>query len=255
MLPENAFKIYSSKDGLTEGHFTEASGFIIGRDPEHYQERFKAFSDQLYHAFHKTMPYPLDYRQQGVSLPFFEGRYALQFVLLNSCWELDKTDRKRSGIHSEAVANAISQADKQHQLAITAGKLDPNVPLLRLAVWHHAVAGAEQMQNTDFVGHLQKAGVRLGLHGDVHELRRDWVGYQNLDKMHILGAGSFASPKDGIPDSTPRLYSLLEIQHNFSGARVHTRQQRRPDGPWEGWYEWQNPKGEGNRVAYYDLDL
>jgi hypothetical protein len=187
-------------------------------------------------------------------LPFLEARLPLQFLLFNSCWELDKTNRKRSGIHPEAVAHAIAQADKQHKLVVASGKLDADAPILRIAVWHHAVAGAEQMKDTDFIGHLQKAGVRFGLHGDVHELRRDWVGYQNQTRLPILGAGSFASPHSGLPPATPRLYSLIEIATDFTSAIVKTREQRRPDGPWQGWYEWPTPDGT-SRLPYYDLTL
>ena len=36
--------------------------------------------------------------------------------------------------------------------------------------------------------------------------------------------------------------------------RVHTRQQKNPDGAWGGYYEWPDPDG-GGRVPYYDIDL
>lgn len=40
-------------------------------------------------------------------MPFWEA--GVQFLVLNSCWQIDRFDRKRSGVHLEAVANAIKQ--------------------------------------------------------------------------------------------------------------------------------------------------
>jgi hypothetical protein len=117
------------------------------------------------------------------------------------------------------------------------------------------VAGPEMMPNIDFIGNLQKSGVKLCLHGDVHEMRVDLVGYKTGHEMQVVGAGSFGSPAAGRPESTPRLYNLLEIQRDHSSIRVHTRQQRKPEGAWQGWHEWPDPDGGQGNVAYFDLRL
>lgn len=111
------------------------------------------------------------------------------------------------------------------------------------------------MQNTDFLSQLRKAGVKLCLHGDVHEMRCDLVGYKSDKEMHIVGAGSFGSLADGRPESTPRLYNLLEIEPDFSNIRVHTREQRKAAGAWQGWHEWPDPEGGKGKVPYFDIPL
>ena len=184
-----------------------------------------------------------------MAIPFWDT--GLQFIALNSCWEIDEFHRRRSSIHPEALANVLREAQRQEADARKAGELAADRPLFRIAVWHHAVAGPEQMKNTDFLGHLQTAEVKLGLHGDVHEKRCDLVGYKQTRTLHIAGAGSFAAPAPARPESTPRMYNLLEISRDLQTVRVHTRCQPKPDGAWQGWHEWPNA-GTG-KVAFYDI--
>jgi hypothetical protein len=109
------------------------------------------------------------------------------------------------------------------------------------------------MADTDFLGHLQKNGVRIALHGDVHEMRRDLIGYWHEKKLHVVGSGSFGVRAKERPESTPRLYNILEISRDLRSARVHTRCQSKPDGRWDGWYEWPKPRGGDSRLPYYDI--
>jgi hypothetical protein len=196
-------------------------------------------------------PYPDDLPMQGITIPFWDT--GLQFLTLNSCWQIDQFHRKRAGMHPEAVANVIKQAQKQEIEARKSGRLSPDRPLLRIAVWHHAVAGPEQMKDTSFLGNLQKNGVRVALHGDVHEMRRDLIGYWHVKEVHVVGSGSFGARAEDRPESSPRLYNLLEISRDVKSIRVHTRCQAKPDGPWQGWYEWPDPDGGKGQVAYYDI--
>jgi hypothetical protein len=86
-------------------------------------------------------------------------------------------------------------------------------------------------------------------------MRRELIAYWHGNKaMHIIGSGSFGSPATERPESTPRLYNLLEVHRDLSRVRVHTRRQMTPDGTWEGWYEWSDDSGSAN-VPYYDIDL
>lgn len=251
--PLDAYARRRDKAGLKEGDWVERGGLILARDPDKYPLRFRPFGEMLYHPFLQR-PYPLDFAAQGISIPFWQKRYGLQFLTLNSCWQLDEFDRKRSGILPDAVAHALDQANKQEAAARASGELDAGAPVLRLAIWHHAVAGPEQMKDTDFIGHLQNRGVRLGLHGDVHHLRRDLVGYWHPKKLHIAGSGSFGAPAEGRPESTPRLYNLIEIAPDLKSATIHTREQRKPDGTWQGWHEWDDPDGGRGKVPYYRID-
>ncbi len=223
---------------------------FLARNAAKYPLRLKPFSDSFFHKFVQR-PYPLDFAAQGMAIPFWET--GLQFMALNSCWQIDRFNRKRSGVHIEAVANAIKQAQKQEENARTTGPLPAGKPLLRIAVWHHAVAGPEQMKDTEFLGNLQKNGVRLALHGDVHEMQRELVGYRHEKKVHVVGSGSFGARAEDRPEATPRLYNVLEIDRDLKSARVHTRCQPKPDGPWDGWHEWPDPDGGKGRLAFYDI--
>jgi hypothetical protein len=225
-----------------------ADGQTVKVRSDKYPLRFKPFSDGFYHKFLQR-PYPTDCAAQGVAIPFWET--GLQFLTLNSCWQIDQFNRKRAGVHPEAVAHAIKEAQRQEEEARKCGQLAADKPVLRIAVWHHAVAGPEQMKDVDFLGHLQKNGVRIALHGDVHEMRRDLIGYWHARKLYVVGSGSFGARAEARPESTPRLYNLVEIDRELKSARVYTRCQPKVDGAWKGWNEWERP--DGSTVAYYDI--
>ncbi|MDB6124829.1 MAG: hypothetical protein JWQ71_3822 [Pedosphaera sp.] len=227
-----------------------ADGKIVKVRSPHYIERFKPFSDGFYHKFFVGKPYPLTWSEQGMCTPFWEE--GIQFITLNSCWQIDEFNRKRSGLYPDAVAHALKESQKQEKEARTLEQIKGS--LLRIAVWHHAVTGPEQMSNVDFLGHLQNHGVKIGLHGDVHEVRRSQIEPWRSDKkLFIAGAGSFGAHADQRPESTPRLYNLLEINRDLKSARVHTRQQSKPDGAWRGWNEWPRPKKGHGGVPYYEI--
>src|SRR5579862_369913 len=227
---------------------TSADGTEVTVQSAKYPERFKAFSDGFFHKFVQKA-YPLDIASQGIAIPFWET--GIQFLAFNSCWQIDQFNRKRQSIHPDAVANALREADRQQK---EASKLGKNGPLLRIAVWHHAVTGSEMMPNVDFLGHLQNDGVKIALHGDVHEIRRTQNEPWHTGKpLFIAGAGAFGASAADRPESTPRMYNLLVIDHKLKSARVHTRQQPKPDGPWKPWNEWPRPKGGDGGVPYYDI--
>lgn len=247
-----AYERRKSSQGLEDGEWVQQGNIVMARHPEHYRMRLKAFSDSFYHKFLQR-PYPSDYPAQGITIPFWET--GIQFISLNSCWQIDEFNRKRSGVNAEAVANSIKQAQMQLEGARDSGEFASGRPLLRIAIWHHAVTGQQMMADTDFLGNLQKNGVRLALHGDVHEMRKDSVGYLHDKKIQVIGSGSFGARSKSLPDATPRLYNVLEIARDLTTMRVHTRHQPKPDGPWDGWHEWNDPSGGNGRVAYYDVPL
>jgi WD40 repeat protein/GTPase SAR1 family protein len=247
---QEAYEWRKKADGLKDGEWVKQGDIILARNAAKYPLRFKPFSDGFYHKFLQR-PYPTDYTEQGIAIPFWET--GIQFLTLNSCWQIDEFNRKRSGLNVEAVAHVIKEAQKQEEEARKLGHLAPDKTLLRIAVWHHAVAGPEQMQDVEFLGNLQKNGVKIALHGDVHEMRRDFVGYQHKNQLHIAGSGSFGARAEARRESTPRLYNILEIGRNLKSAQVHTREQRTPDGRWDGWHEWSDPDGGKGRVPYYDI--
>jgi Calcineurin-like phosphoesterase len=204
--------------GLKLGEWFQEGPLVMARDPDKYPLRFKPFSDGFYHKFLQR-PYPIDYAQQGTAIPFWET--GIQFLTLNSCWQIDEFNRKRAGLFPEAVANAIKQGQTQEEDARKTGKLAKDKPLLRIAVWHHAVGGPEQMKDVDFLGNLQKNGARIALHGDVHQMQRELIGYWHEEKkVHVVGSGSFGARAEDRPEATPRLYNVREIARDLNAARV-----------------------------------
>ncbi len=248
----DAYARRRSVDDLPEDQVVRQGQIHMARDPKQYLKRLQKFSDAFYHKV-VQLPYPLEVDRQGQAWLFEET--GIQFLALNSAWQIDEFNRRRSGIAPAAVAHAIESADRQINAAKERGDLKRNAEVLKIAVWHHAVAGPEMMKDIDFIGNLQKNEVKLCLHGDVHEMRVDLVGYKTGHEMQIVGAGSFGSPPEGRPESTPRLYNLLEIERDFAHIRVHTRQQPKPNGAWKGWNEWPMPDGGKGRLPYLDIDL
>ncbi len=251
--PADAYAIRNDSKGLPADEWIQREDIIIARDPVKYPLRFKPFSDDLYHKFLQR-PYSTVPAEQGIAIPFWET--GIQFLTLNSCWEIDKFHRKRAGIHPEGVANAIKQAQKQVKDGVKSGQLATDRKLLRIAVWHHGVTAPDyKMKDLQFLGNLQKNGVKLALHGDVHEMRREVIGYWHERALHVTGAGSFGARAGDKGEAIPRLYNLLEIERDFSTIKVHTRCQETLDGAWGGYYKWPDPEGGEGHVAYYTIDL
>jgi small GTP-binding protein len=225
---------------------------ILVPNPARYGERLSGFSDAFFHKVIQR-PYPLEPGDQGIAYLFSE--WGIQFLTLNSSWEIDQFHRKRASVHPDAVARVIQAADRQVDEAVEAERLHADPLILRIGVWHHALQHPEMVSNTEFVGILRQAGVRIALHGDVHELNREKVAYWERDALHVIGGGSFGSPAEGRPESTPRLYNVLEIDRGLRRVRVHTRHQQTPDGVWSGWNVWPRPDGGPGGLPFYDLEL
>jgi len=50
-------------------------------------------------------------------------------------------------------------------------------------------------------------------------------------QTHVIGSGGFAAPQKDRPESTPRLYNMLDLARDLSSVRVHTLLPPKPDGP------------------------
>ncbi len=192
-------------------------------------------------------PYPLDAPEQGLSFLFDETR--VQFISMNSAWEIDEYFPDRAGINAKALARGLEKADEE----IKRAKVDKR-EVLRLAVWHHPVTGNEKIFDDAFMEQLRRAGVRLCLHGHVHEERPDVFFYQRPPLIHISGAGSFGAVATHRPPSTPRLYNLIEIARDHSQIKVYTRGMRKDGGAWADYAVWPGD-GKHSKLAYYDIDL
>jgi len=223
-------------------HVKKGDGYLIRKD-NRYPYRFRNYSNYFYHPLTQS-EYPLTFDQQGISL-FFNDT-GIQFLTFNSCFEIDEHFPNRSGIHGGALACALEKADEQIQ--------NQHTPVLRIGIWHHPVTGKDSIENTAFLEQLRKADVRLILHGHVHEERPDLIGYPFRDTIYVTGAGSFGASANARPESTPRLYNLIEITRDFSSVKVHTRWLRRDQGAWEGWAIWPGDDSDTRRT-YYTIKL
>lgn len=211
------------------------------------------FSD-LFFAPLTGNEYPLNPTQQGLSYLFPQS--GLQFITLNSGWEIDKDHKSRTSINRSALARCLLDVESQKKDAIKDGYLSSDSSLLRIAVWHHPVGGVETIHDTGFLEQLRRQDVKLGLHGHIHENTAEQISYQHPRQMYIVGAGSFGAVASHRPESTPRLYNLLEIDRNHRWVRVHTRRLMKESSAWSGWHVW--PKSgimSDERLSYYTINF
>jgi GTPase SAR1 family protein/predicted MPP superfamily phosphohydrolase len=228
----------------------EQGNMILLRNDK-YPQRFDNFA-RFYHTL-TTEPYPLEPEQQGLSFLFHDT--GLQFIALNSEWQIDKYSRDTAGINQSALARALLRAEEQTEEARRKNRLAPDARVLKIAVWHHPVTGNEKITDDAFLEQLQKADVKLCLHGHVHENRADLVGYlDSTRRLHIAGAGSFGASAKDRPESTPCLYNLIEIERDLSRVRVHTRKRDKSGGAWTANAVWPSPHAD-QKSGFYDIQL
>ena len=99
---------------------------------------------------------------------------------------------------------------------------------LRMAVWHHSIAGSPyrtDYMDVDVVRGMIGRGFRLGLHGHQHKAQAmaEDIRLPDRERMAVVGAGSLCAGADDLPVGTYRQYNLLEIADNFCSVRTHVR--------------------------------
>jgi len=216
-----------------------------------YPYGLKSFSELLFNKIINNT-YPLEPDKQAQS--YLYPQNYIQFITLNSGWQIDQSNPKRASINSNALAFILDRSEKEIYEVINRGELDKNQKFLRVAVFHHPVTQLETMRSQGFIEHLRRSHFQLILHGDIHEINREIYKRWEKTNVHIIGTGSFGKVDDR-PDCTPRLYNLLEIKRDLSSIRIHTRQQCIIDGPWEGWYGWPDPSNNDAHLPYFDITL
>ncbi len=236
---------------LRKGTYVPLGQDYVVRDEKNYNKRFQAFS-KFYHSLIQQ-EYPLNPEDQ--CLAFFFADTKIQFIGLNSAWEIDEFFSERSSVNDSALSKGLLKADEDLKLAVESRELLPTDQILRIAVWHHPATGTDSIKDNYYLERLQTAGVHLCLTGHIHEERADILYHLDSTRnIHVVGAGSVGAVAKDRPPSTPRLYNLLEISRDHSMIRVNTRARRKDDGKWSGWNVWPSPnKGEGR--SYYDLNI
>src|SRR5438093_9203712 len=106
----------------------------------------------------------MDYFCQA-PLAFLFPETRLQFLTMNSEWEIDEFFKERASINASALSKGLLQADDQLKKAREAGSLSNDASILRIAVWHHPATGNEKIVEDAFLERLRQAGVQLCLHG------------------------------------------------------------------------------------------
>lgn len=236
---------------LESGKFIEDNKSVIIRKDNEYPNRFKNFSNELYRAT-KSESYPLNFNEQCIPIYFQDDK--VQFILMNSSWEIDEHFPNRSGIFQGAVSKGLLLATEQIKNEIKKGRLKDENETLKIACWHHPITGNEKIIQDDFMENIQKDDIKLCLHGHVHEERADLLGYLHpTRRIHVIGAGSFDAPSKNRPESIPRIYNLLEIRRDHSSIRVHTRCKLKKTGAWCAWAVW--PGEKYSKRSYYDIQL
>jgi hypothetical protein len=78
----------------------------------------------------------------------------------------------------------------------------------------------------------------------------NWKPARAANIKKLAGAGSFGAVAKHRPESTPRLYNLVEAARDYSSIKIHTRCMRKEGGAWEPHAIWPGEK-PGERRAYY----
>ncbi|HEX3763396.1 MAG TPA: metallophosphoesterase [Kofleriaceae bacterium] len=232
-------------------HVRKDDGFLVRCEAE-YPDRFRNFAQYLFHPLFQR-PYSLSPTEQGQCVLYED--LGLQLLALNSAWQIDEHFPDRSAIHPGSLHRLLDAADEAVRDARQAGRLREATSLIRIALWHHPITGNEKIVDDAFVDAIRRAGVRLCLHGHVHDDRADLLGYLHpTSRLHVIGAGSFGAPARERPESIPRLYNLLEIDADRRRVRVHTRSLQRTGGAWEPRCTWPG-KTPDERRSFYEVDL
>jgi hypothetical protein len=221
---------------------------VLVRDDEAYPKRFRSFSTHFFHLLMQR-EYPLGYEEQGMTAFFPE--HGLQFLMLNSSWEIDRHFRTRSAIHPGALERSLKRANDELRTAREQNIIKLDAPITRLAVWHHPVTGNDKIADDAFLERLRQESFRVCLHGHVHEIRADLIAYTDpVRSMHSIGAGSFGAVDQQRPESTPRLYNVIEIPPDHRWVRVHTRARPRKGGAWDTHAVWSGDRRDEKRGWY-----
>lgn len=229
--------------GLVRAGTPPTNAVHIGRDvyevllEEEYPKRFERFR-RVYHRV-TGVDYPLDAEQQCHNRLFEET--GIQFLGLNSAYCIDRNHPVRIGLNAAARSNGLRDAGAIVARAVQGKQLEAGRKLLRIAVWHHAVSGDRKVPDADlaYLQLLADAGFSMVLHGDVHELRAGLESPFHRG-IHVVGAGAFHAGAGDRPESTPRLYNVLEVDRGFEWIRVQVRKQDKAGGRFEGCGNWES---------------
>ena len=99
---------------------------------------------------------------------------------------------------------------------------------LRVAVWHHSIAGSpyrSDYMDVDIVRGMIGRGFGLGLHGHQHKAQAgsQEIRLPSLQSMAVISAGSLCAGRRQLPTGTFRQYNVIEIASDLRSVRTHVR--------------------------------
>lgn len=211
--------LYSSEDPMYRWNWKDGKLYRI-RDKELYEDRFSLFND-LYLKFYDgvSLAHDLDPRRYYNLFELKNGEIVV--CAFNSCFNNDCFSY---------VGEVPSKAVSMGHLTLTQA---PRKPRLRIAVWHHDVAGPPKRtdyMDQEIVKLMIDRGYRLGFHGHQHKSDATPYSLNTSDKqtMAVVSAGSLCAGVSDIPGGVSRQYNIVEIADDLASARIHVRESREP---------------------------
>lgn len=100
---------------------------------------------------------------------------------------------------------------------------------LKIAVWHHSIAGPPGLSDymdVSLVRRMIDRGFRVGFHGHQHstEVVNQHISLPQQTDMVVISAGSLCAGQRELPAGIQRQYNVVEISESFDSCRVHVRE-------------------------------
>ncbi|MCP4699030.1 MAG: TIR domain-containing protein [Gammaproteobacteria bacterium] len=240
-LSEQAYDLTRRKEyqgPADEHHIIDKGEHLEVRDEKKYRERFRHF--QKFYQAVKGEAYPAEYARQAVLYHF----PSLLILGLNSAWQLDHHYQARAGIHPEALGNALTEIR---------GHPDIYENCLKLAVWHHPLAGAaeDRIHDSGFLQRLAQAGFRIALHGHIHKAETALYRYDQSTggrRLDIISAGTFGAPVREWARGYFLQYNFLKLTPDK--LLVETRRREEINGVWAPDARWTQGPGQDPLPRY-----
>jgi WD40 repeat protein/Icc-related predicted phosphoesterase len=241
---EQAYSAKRRKDyrgPFDENHIIDKGEYVEVMDDTVYCTRFSNFSEFMEKLIGE--PYSVEYEKQFSVREIADGRILLMGY--NSAWQTDHHYRDRAGIHSVAVANALSEIRKASRRRA----------LLKIAVWHHPIHSGEdsRIKDVGYLEQLAKADFKIGLHGHIHKSANQTFNYDvgpGGRKMECVSAGTFGAPTRDWSPGYPLQYNFLRIDLDRNRVTVETRRREEVNGAWKPDARWTRGKGKDPEPRY-----
>ena len=185
---------------------------MLWRNPTSYPTRFENYARFYDSTFGRTWSLAPDEQFTHA----MSDSPSLSILGLNSAWEIDEVRPENASLQPDALTAALA-AYRERQ------------GTLGLFAWHHPVS--EAMRSKGLLERLAAGGVRVVLHGHVHEDRQSAIYHLDPDRrLYGIGAGTLGTSADARPESTPALFNVLTFDASQKRCRLHVYARMRVHG-------------------------